>query len=124
MAVGVRYIIHLGVDMADRSVPRWLRTRIKAVAPWLPELIYGKLARRTADTPTRVHIRDGYLKGRAFVCSMKQGRSYFLGNFDPHVIEALARHSQRGSVVIDVGGHQGYVACVLAMLVGPAGRVI
>src|SRR4051812_13924916 len=111
-----RYWMHLIVDVADRSVPGWLRARLKRVLPELPRHVNRWLALKTSDQPTTVTIRSGPLQGRQWVCSLKQGRSYFLGTHESARLPAFERLIRPGGTVLDLGGHQGYVAATFAAI--------
>jgi FkbM family methyltransferase len=120
----LRYTFHRAVDLADNAVPGVVRRAIKASAPQLVESLYRTLARFTSDEATQVTVQSGPLAGRPFVCSLKQARSYFLGNHEPSKVQALARYATPGSTVLDCGGHIGYMSLVMATMVGPHGRVV
>jgi FkbM family methyltransferase len=47
-----------------------------------------------------------------------------LGIYEPEVIRALQDHLRVGDTCLDVGGHVGYLAVIMARLVGPSGRVV
>lgn len=43
--------------------------------------------------------------------------------FEPEVVEAVARYSRPGSVILDVGSNFGQMATLFSRMVGPEGRV-
>jgi FkbM family methyltransferase len=47
-----------------------------------------------------------------------------LGIYEPRVITALQEHLRVGDTCFDVGGHVGYLTILMALLVGPRGRVV
>jgi FkbM family methyltransferase len=47
-----------------------------------------------------------------------------LGIYEPSVIRSLQKHLRAGDTCFDVGSHVGYLAILMAHLVGPAGRVV
>jgi FkbM family methyltransferase len=49
---------------------------------------------------------------------------YVLGFYEPELIRALTQHLKPGDTCIDIGGHAGYLAIIMAQLVGPQGRVV
>jgi len=91
---------------------------------------------RPRNVATRLRYRDTSrlpaemtigLRGRPFRIYPHDilGRQLLhFGLFDLLVSEALMRLAEPGETVADVGGNIGYMSCVLAAAVGPAGRVI
>jgi FkbM family methyltransferase len=49
---------------------------------------------------------------------------YVLGFYEPELIRTLAQLLQPGDTCLDIGGHAGYLAIIMARLVGPQGRVV
>ena len=68
---------------------------------------------------------SGPLKGKLLMVSMPV-LAHYVGTQDheDHVLQALRSHIKTGDTVLDVGAHAGYVAMILADLVGSAGRVV
>lgn len=86
--------------------------------------MYRRVTLSAADAWIEVTIQGGPLRGRRFACNLRQERDYFIGNYEPEVVNELARLVKPGDVVIEAGGHTGYLSLVLATLVGTAGRVV
>jgi len=116
--------LHTLVNTLDRSVPAWVKKRIKNANPQFVDAVYRQIARRTSDRPVEVTIQDGPLARRRIVCSLKHQRSCFLGNFEPWKSEVLQSALKPGTVFFDVGAHIGYFSLMAAQAVRPNGQVV
>lgn len=117
-------LMHAGVNYIDERLPRGLKQFVKKLAPRAVRWFYGALQAATPRHLQRVRIQGGPLKGRQFICSLRFERPYFVGNWEPEVVEALEKYLRPGDTVLDVGSHVGYMALVAAVLVGERGRVV
>lgn len=115
---------HALVDGLDRSLPKGWKSAVKRRFPAVVDGVYAFLAKGTPRTPRQCVIQTGPLAGRQFFCSLKYERSYFLGNYEPEVVEWLSASLKPGDTMLDVGGHFGYTALVCAQLVGQTGCVV
>jgi len=50
-------------------------------------------------------------------------QTFYLGTYDPWLVDVLRRIVKPGDTCLDVGAHKGYVTLHLARRVGPGGRV-
>ncbi len=51
-------------------------------------------------------------------------RAFYLGAYEPHLVELIATTVRPGDVCFDVGAQKGFITLHLAKAVGPGGRVI
>jgi FkbM family methyltransferase len=51
-------------------------------------------------------------------------RAFYLGSYEPHLIELIGAIVRRGDVCLDVGAQKGFVTMHLASAIGPDGRLI
>lgn len=119
-----QYRLQVAFNRLDDAVPGAVKRVAKQVAGSWVTWIYQLLTRATPDRFVDVSVQDGPLRGRTYVCNLKYERDLFLGKHEPDVVEAFTRLVRPGDTVIDIGGHSGYFALVLADYVGPHGQVI
>jgi FkbM family methyltransferase len=100
--------------------------RLKAIASnlFLRVLGWASRSRSAEGEGYRFRILLGPLRGTRFSVLKLERSSFFLGTYEPHVVDAMRRHVMPGSVVYDVGANAGYLTLILARLVGAEkGRV-
>ena len=119
-----QYGLQVAFNKVDDAVPHTVKRVVKRFAGGRVRWLYQTITRITPDEVAEVSIQAGPLKGRKFNCNLKYERDFFLGTHEPEVVDVFERVARPGDTVIDVGGHTGYFALVLARCVGPAGRVI
>lgn len=119
-----QYRLQVAFNKLDNAIPRVVKCVAKQVAAGGLAWLYRTLTRATPDRFLEVIVQDGPLRGRRYVCNLKYERDLFLGKHEPEVVEAFRRLVRPGDTVVDIGGHSGYFALVLADYVGSDGRVI
>jgi FkbM family methyltransferase len=70
-----------------------------------------------------LRIETGFAKGLWFRLSLPLEWSYWLGDHEPPMQEALDRFCKPGSVFYDVGAHLGFFSFAVANTVGAQGKV-
>jgi len=119
-----QYRLHVVVNRLDNAIPSGVKRAVKRLVPGLINRFYLRLTLMAPDRPTDVTVQSGPLAGRAFRCSLRDARPYFLGNYEPETVGYLTEALRPGDTVLDVGGHVGYLALVMASLVGASGQVV
>jgi FkbM family methyltransferase len=72
---------------------------------------------------TEVTVAGGYLRGAALKLDLKSEKYYWLGTYEPHLIQAIQDFCREGMVIYDLGANIGYVSLVFAKAVGRSGKV-
>ena len=97
------------------------------LAPYRFPLVAGCLRRLlNVSLPgglREVEIAAGPLRGRRLVLDLQTEKFYWLGTYEPLLVKLFQEHVRPGMVAYDIGGHAGYFALLLGLLVGDAGRV-
>jgi FkbM family methyltransferase len=117
------YKMHRLINSLDNAVPGACKRLLRRTTPQFFDWYYRRLARLAPEGLVEITIQSGPLAGRRFNCNMKDGRAYFVGNYDSVVLEAIKPHIEPGSVVYDIGAHYGYFKLVFAELTGKQGHV-
>jgi len=98
----------------------WLRT-----SPIQGVYLEGMRKLSQDATEDQYTIGQGLLSGYKIVIHPDQyERRYLFTEYEPEVVAAIQRHIVPGMTVLDVGAHIGYIAMIMARLVGEDGRCI
>ncbi|MBI2890126.1 MAG: FkbM family methyltransferase [Nitrospirae bacterium] len=105
-------------------VPEGLIRRVYSMGP------LARIARRlltpapSADPYRWVTVSHGPLAGLRLRLDLRREKTYWLGTYEPGVEAALTNRLRPGDTAFDVGAYVGYLALLMAHLVGPEGRVV
>lgn len=117
--MGIRRVSVSLVDRLPAPVARRLRGTgpavrfLRAIAnPMLP------------DTFTVVTVRSGRAAGTRIEIDPRSEKYYWLGTYEPRVLDLLADCLRPGDVFWDVGAHAGFMVAAASRLVGPRGAVV
>jgi FkbM family methyltransferase len=92
------------------------------------KLIFGTWARFSGDKNGRLAVKTltGPVKGLRFRLDLlgNYEMGYFIGNYERDIVDRLNTFVETGWIVWDVGVYIGYYTCLLAKLVGVAGKVV
>jgi FkbM family methyltransferase len=120
------------------SMPNPLISLTAALARWMPDRMrpllyrYPALARRIREALNRaapsgiasVEIAAGRLRGVRMALDLQSEKDYWLGTYEPELLEAISALARPGMVAYDLGANIGYITLALAQAVGPTGAVI
>jgi FkbM family methyltransferase len=97
-----RAFYHLG------PLTRWLRKMLNRAAP---------------PGETLTHIAAGELAGASMFLDLHNEKDYWLGTYEPNLVDAVNHFIQPGMLIFDVGANIGYVSLLLAHRTGDNGQV-
>lgn len=118
-----------------RAGALWLAARVAGLLPsGLRQALYrsGPLAqavrrllnRAAPQQLTEVEVAAGPLAGARLVLDLQREKSYWLGTYEPELMQAVERFGRSGMLAYDVGANLGYVSLALARRAGAAGAVV
>lgn len=87
---------------------------------WLRRLMKLTLPRSAIVLP----VMGGPLFGKLLAADFSKRPQYLIGTYERAVVRAIAGNLRPGQVAFDVGANIGYMAMVMAQIVGPRGRVV
>lgn len=112
----------IGVKLVDR-LPSPIAARLKGdsgAAALLRPITNWLLPVR----PSVVEVRSGLAAGLRLEILPRSEKYYWLGTYEPEVLEEIAKRLRPGTTYCDVGAHIGYMVAVASRLVGPTGTVV
>jgi FkbM family methyltransferase len=113
-SVGLRFIDHLPASLASRlRGESGVATVLRPIAN-----------RLLPASQTVVTVRSGHAAGIRLEIDPRSEKYYWLGTYEPRVLDQLAARLQAGATFWDVGAHVGYIAAAASRLVGPNGTVV
>lgn len=110
------------VSKFSKILPDWMKRSLYKLGP------FSKLIRRFLNTLvpsgfSTVSIAAGYLSGMYLCLDMKEEKDYWLGTYEPDLLEMIRKKVCSGWVAYDVGANIGYLSLALAKAVGDTGKV-
>ena len=115
------FLLSLAAGFA-RILPPALKRQIYRITP-LANLVRGTLNKAAPTGLTEVEIAAGLAAGMRMRLDLHAEKDYWLGTYEPDLQTALTRQIRPGWTVYDVGANAGYITLMLALQVGPRGRV-
>lgn len=113
-SIGLRLIDHLPSSLATRlRGESAIATVLRPIANWL-----------LPQSQSVVTVRSGHAAGVRLEIDPRSEKYYWLGTYEPQVLDALAARLRTGATYWDVGAHLGYLVAVASRLVGPTGTVV
>jgi FkbM family methyltransferase len=112
----------IGLRLIDR-IPSLLAARLKGesrFATVLRPFVNWLLP----DGQQVVTVRSGRAAGIRLEIHPRSEKYYWLGTYEPHVLDEIARRLRADATFWDVGSHLGYMVAVASRLVGPTGAVV
>lgn len=112
----------IGVTLVGR-LPSWLAARLSGdsgAATFLRPIVNRLLP----AGPSVVEVRSGHAAGIRLEILPRSEKYYWLGTYEPQVLQEIATRLGRGATYWDVGSHVGYMVAVASRLVGPTGTVV
>lgn len=110
------------VRLGDR-LPALLAGRMKGDSG-VVALLRAIANRLLPSGPTVVEVRSGIAAGLRLEILPLEEKYYWLGTYEPRVLQEIARCLRPGATYWDVGSHVGYIVAVASRLVGPTGAVV
>lgn len=117
-------LLHSSAEFVASCLPRPAKQFAHKHAPSLIPGLYRMLRGVTPRNDLQIVIQNGILKGRAFCCSLRDERDYWLGTWEPETQDCAREWIRPGFVVFDVGVHKGFFTLLAASLVKDQGRVV
>lgn len=114
----LRTIAIRGAERLPGGLVGWLGTGSRA------RLLRPVVNRLVGEAPAVVVVQSGPAAGIRVVADMAGEKHYWVGQREPHVLEALVTEVSPGQTVWDIGAHIGFVAFLAAKLVGTEGAVV
>lgn len=107
---------------AARVLPGPVKRALYRVGP-LARLLRGALNRAAPAGLSQAQVAAGGLEGAPLLLDLQTEKDYWLGTYEPELLEALADLVLPGMVAYDLGANIGYITLLLARLAGPQGQV-
>ena len=108
--------------MGDR-LPKWIARRLRSSSR-VTTALRPVVNRLVPERPTVVTVVSGRAAGLRLEILPRSEKYYWLGTYEPEVLDALCAALRPGSVFWDVGAHVGYLSAVASRLVGPTGEIV
>jgi len=108
---------------AARLLPMRARRALYHLGPFT-RLIRRTLNRAAPQGMSAVTIAAGALEGARILLDMQAEKDYWLGAYEPELVDAIHDLVKPGMVAFDVGANIGYITLLLARAVGGTGRVV
>jgi FkbM family methyltransferase len=112
----------IGVRLGDK-LPSSLAARLRGDSG-AAALLRPIVTRLLPTGPSVVEVRSGLAAGIRLDIFPRSEKYYWLGTYEPQVLEAIATRLRPGASYWDVGAHLGYMVAVASRLVGPTGTVV
>jgi FkbM family methyltransferase len=112
----------IGLRLIDR-IPSLLAARLRGesrVATVLRPFVNWLLP----DGQQVVTVRSGRAAGTRLEIHPRSEKYYWMGTYEPQVLDEIARRLRTDATYWDVGSHLGYMVAVASRLVGPTGTVV
>lgn len=106
-----------------RALPQGARNFLYRLGP-VSDGIRNMLTRAAPDEIVPVEIAAGPLAGMRLELDLRTEKDFWLGTYEPALLEAIEHFVRPNLTVYDVGANIGYVSLVLAKAVGPSGQVV
>jgi FkbM family methyltransferase len=104
-------------------LPAPLKKRLYHFGP-LTNWIRGNLNRAAPVGRTAIQVAGGSLAGMSLLLDMQTEKDYWLGTYEPELLDCVQEMAKPGNVIYDVGANIGYVSLFFAKVVGAHGRVV
>jgi FkbM family methyltransferase len=112
----------IGLRLVDR-LPSSLAARLKGDTG--AAALLRPIANRIFPAgPSVVKVRSGHAAGIRLEILPRSEKYYWLGTYEPQVLQEIATRLRPGATYWDVGSHIGYLVAAVARLVGPTGTVV
>ena len=110
------------IQSIRRTMPQKI---VDAIYRWsfLSNFIRKQLNSLVPSGLTEVYISKGILRGMRLKLELKHEKFYWLGTYEPQVIQAVCDFVRPGMVIYDVGANIGYMTLVFSRSVGRDGQV-
>lgn len=105
-----------------RILPAPVKRALYGFKP-LAGLIRGTLNKAAPSGLAVVNIAAGGLVGMPMLLDLQIEKDFWLGTYEPEMQSALSELIKPGMIAYDVGANIGYVALMMAKIVGPQGKV-
>ncbi len=107
---------------AGQVLPQPLKQALYRV-PLLSGLIRRQLNLLAPRGPVEVAVAGGMLQGMRLKLDLKSEKYYWLGTYEPHLVQGIGDFCRPGMTVYDVGANIGWTSLAFARVVGSGGRV-
>jgi FkbM family methyltransferase len=112
----------IGVRLGDK-LPSSLAARLRGDSG-AAALLRPIVNRLLPTGPSVVEVRSGLAAGIRLEIFPRTEKYYWLGTYEPQVLQEIATRVHPGAIYWDVGSHVGYMVAVASRLVGPTGTVV
>jgi FkbM family methyltransferase len=107
---------------AARLLPGSIKKAIYRSGP-LARFIRRALNRSAPQGLSQVSVAAGGLQGVPLLLDLHAEKDYWLGTYEPELLQAVRDWLRPGMVVYDVGANVGYISLLLARAAGEQGQV-
>jgi FkbM family methyltransferase len=115
------FVLSLAASFA-RILPDSVKRAVYRSGP-LARVIRQELNRAAPQGISPVTVAAGALAGMRLNLDMQTEKDYWLGTYEPELLQAIAELVRPGMIAYDVGANIGYISLALAKAVGEKGQV-
>jgi FkbM family methyltransferase len=115
------FVLSVAASFA-RLLPDSIKRAVYRSGP-LARMIRQELNRAAPQGITLVTVAAGRLAGMRLNLDMQTEKDYWLGTYEPELLQAISELVRPGMVAYDVGANIGFISLALAKAVGEIGRV-
>lgn len=109
-------------EFASKILPQSLKTAIYHL-PIISKPIRSFLNQFVLDGITKVKVASGPLQGTWLHLNLRSEKYYWLGNYEPFLVQAISDFVKPGMIVYDVGANIGYMSLIFGKATGAHGKV-